>query len=184
MNRSEENSESSNSLDLVRELVQSCIQCGTCTGSCPNSFAMDFTPRILWRKVIMGEKEEIFASKTFALCSSCYTCTLRCPRDLPLTEAMGRLKQIAFSEKTLSVKSSVLFYKYFLESVRKHGRVNETEFMTYFFLAMKNPLLPLRYTSPGLKMLKKGKISIFFPLRNENKLDALFQKIEELEKSI
>jgi len=46
----------------VKEMVRACIQCGTCTGSCPNAFAMDYTPRHLWRMVLMGLKEEIFIS--------------------------------------------------------------------------------------------------------------------------
>ena len=65
----------------VREMVQACIQCGTCTASCPNEFAMDLTPRRLWRMVLMDRTEAIFSSKTFILCSNCYTCTLRCPVD-------------------------------------------------------------------------------------------------------
>lgn len=54
------------SIDLapVQEMVRPCIQCGTCTGSCPNEFAMDYTPRQLWRLVLLGLKDEIFQSKT------------------------------------------------------------------------------------------------------------------------
>jgi len=33
------------SLATIRNMVSACIQCGTCTGSCPNAFAMDLTPR-------------------------------------------------------------------------------------------------------------------------------------------
>ena len=83
------------SLATIRDMVSACIQCGTCTGSCPNAFAMDLTPRQLWYNVLMGEKETIFQSKTFFLCSACYYCALRCPRGLPLTETMSALKQIA-----------------------------------------------------------------------------------------
>ena len=38
-------------LATVQEMVRACIQCGTCTASCPNEFAMDHTPRKLWRMV-------------------------------------------------------------------------------------------------------------------------------------
>jgi len=33
-----------NILNRVKEMVQACIQCGTCTASCPNAFAMDHPP--------------------------------------------------------------------------------------------------------------------------------------------
>ena len=88
-----------NVLAPIQEMVRACIQCGTCTASCPNEFAMDHTPRKLWRLVLMGLTEQIFQSKTFVLCSNCYCCTLRCPRGLPLTEAMEALKGIAFTRQ-------------------------------------------------------------------------------------
>ena len=102
-------------LASVREMVQSCIQCGTCTGSCPNAFAMDYTPRHMWRMVLMGQKDEIFRSKTFGLCSACYFCTLRCPRGLYLTEAMSALKRIGARENLPINKPSNLFYKNFMK---------------------------------------------------------------------
>ena len=114
-------------LQAVGEMVRTCIQCGTCSGSCPNEFAMDYTPRRLWRMVLLGLKDEIFQSKTFALCSSCYCCALRCPRGLPLTEAMEALKQMAARENLRQYRHYVQFYKSFLQSVRRHGRVNEME---------------------------------------------------------
>ena len=168
-------------LDPVKEMVQSCIQCGTCTGSCPNSFAMDVSPRKLWRMVLLGQKDEIFKSRTFTLCSSCYYCTLRCPRGLPLTEAMSTLKQIASREDLKPYKKSIRFYKSFMDSVRRHGRVHEMEFMSLYFLSMKDPFLPLKFTPLGIKLMSKGKVSIEVPSRNPNPLEAIFHKVEELE---
>ena len=129
-------------LSDVRRMVAACIQCGTCTGSCPNEFAMDVTPRKLWRLVLTGQVDAVFQSRTFSLCSACYYCTLRCPRGLPLTEAMSALKQIAAREGMVQHRQGILFYRSFLESVRRHGRVREMEFMTLYFNGMKNPLLP------------------------------------------
>jgi len=168
-------------LASVREMVQSCIQCGTCTGSCPNAFAMDYTPRHMWRMVLMGQKDEIFRSKTFGLCSACYFCTLRCPRGLYLTEAMSALKRIGARENLPINKPSNLFYKNFMKSVRRHGRVREMEFMTLYFASMKNPLLPFRFAPLGMKLIRKGKVSIQIPSKGKGSLDAIFRKAEELE---
>ena len=169
------------SLATIRDMVSACIQCGTCTGSCPNAFAMDLTPRQLWYNVLMGEKETIFHSKTFSLCSVCYCCTLRCPRGLPLTETMSALKQIAAKENLAPYKKSIQFYKNFMESVRRHGRVREMEFMTLYFSSMKNPIIPLRFASLGLKLMKKRKVSIQIPSKGHGPLDAIFRKAAELE---
>jgi heterodisulfide reductase subunit C len=165
----------------IQEMVQTCIQCGTCTGSCPNAFAMDQTPRQLWRMVLMGQKDVIFQSKTFALCSSCYYCTLRCPRGLLLTEAMGALKQIASRENLAKYRQSSLFYKSFIKSVRNHGRVREMEFMTLYFTSMKNPFVPFRFATLGMRLMLKKKISLQIPSKGKRPLEAIFRKIEELE---
>ena len=175
---------SGDDLALVRKMVQACIQCGTCTGSCPNEFAMDVTPRRLWRLVLTGQKEEIFQSQTFTLCSACYYCTLRCPRGLPLTEAMGALKRLAAREGLFQHRRSILFYKSFLESVRRHGRVREMEFMTLYFNAMKNPLLPMRFAALGLKLMRKGKVPLQIPSKGDGVLTALFRKAAELEEAL
>jgi len=170
-----------NRLVPVRKMLQACIQCGTCTGSCPNAAAMDVTPRYMWRLVLMGDADRIFHTSTFALCSTCYTCALRCPRGLPLTDAMSALKQIAAAENLALYKSGSRFYAAFMESVRRHGRVREMEFMTLYFLSMKNPLVPLKFIPLGMRLMAKGKIAIEIPSRGTGRLEALFRQVKALE---
>lgn len=166
----------------IAEKVRACMQCGTCTGSCANAHAMDMTPRQLWRLIQLGLKDEIFASRTFWLCSSCYTCTLRCPRGLPLTETMGELKRVAVAEGLGMDKKSALFYRAFLDGVRRYGRVREMELMSRYFIALKSPLAPMRFTSLGLKLMSKGKLSLQWPVPSRRgKLDALYRKAKEVE---
>ena len=167
----------------LRAQLNACIQCGTCTASCRNAHLMDSTPRRLWRLIAMGETREIFHSKTFALCSACYYCTLRCPRGLPLTEAMHALKRIAARYNVVSYRPNARFYGSFLHSVRRHGRVNEMEFMRRYFILMKNPAIPMKFTPLGIRLLRKGKISILpDKSKSEHPLNALFERVENLEK--
>ena len=169
-------------LAAIQEKVAACMQCGTCTGSCANAFAMDLTPRQLWRLVQLGQKEEIFDSKTFYLCSACYYCTLRCPRGLPLTETMGALKRLAASEGISKYKQSASFYRTFMDTVKRYGRVREMEFIHRYFLAVKNPIFPLAFASMGIKLMKKGKIPLEMPkLFGEGRFERLFKKVEEME---
>jgi len=169
-------------LDPIAEKVSACMQCGTCTGSCANAFAMDYTPRQLWRLVQLGEQDEIFRSTTFWMCSSCYYCTLRCPRGLPLTETIQALKRIAFARGTYRSNTSPVFYSTFVDNIRRYGRIREMDMMTRFFLRLKHPVAPLRFASLGVKLLRKGKISPQMPaLFAKGKLDGLFRKVRELE---
>lgn len=146
-------------LKHLQRQIRPCIQCGTCTGSCPNAVEMDLTPRRMWRLVLLGRLDDVMASRTFILCSDCYTCTLRCPRGLPLTAAMETLKGVAFARQQPQHRGSRLFYEAFLQTVRRHGRIHETAFMTRYFTALKHPAAPLRFAPLGWKLLGKGKMT-------------------------
>ncbi|MDK2955030.1 MAG: heterodisulfide reductase subunit [Desulfovibrionales bacterium] len=172
--------EASRNLKAIREMVAACMQCGTCTASCPNYPSMDLAPRRLWRLAVMGLTEDIFASRTFLLCSNCYACTLRCPRGLPLTEAMAALKRMAAARETKWGGRKTQFYRTFLDNVRRWGRVQETDMMMRYFLDMKDPLLPLRYTPLGFRLLRKGKIGPPHSAQS-GRLAGLFEKVKEME---
>jgi heterodisulfide reductase subunit C len=180
-------------LGSVQENIRACMQCGTCSGSCANSFGMDLTPRHLWRLAQLGETDEIFNSKTFYLCSACYYCTLRCPRGLKLTETMAALKRLASALGIKKHRQSSNFYEIFIKTVERYGRMREMEFINRYFFSLKNPLLPLGFASLGFNLMKKRKIPlqlpILKPIRDQNgkvkyfegRFERLFRKVEELE---
>jgi heterodisulfide reductase subunit D len=80
------------------EVLRTCIQCGTCSASCPTAYAMDYTPRQLWKLIQLGLKDEVVNSRTFWLCTTCKACTVRCPRGIDLTQTMLMLKEYAVRE--------------------------------------------------------------------------------------
>ncbi|WP_421902069.1 4Fe-4S dicluster domain-containing protein [Maridesulfovibrio sp.] len=166
-------------LGRLKEMVGACMQCGTCTASCPNGFAMDVTPRVMWRMVQFGMLDEIYASHTYWMCSACYTCTLRCPRGLPLTSSMASLKRLAMLSG--KGKKDGAFYKAFMENVEAHGRVQEVGMMSnYFFKRMDNPALPFQFIPLGMKMMGKGKMHM--PGGGQGAiLRPMFEKARELE---
>ncbi len=165
----------------LQKMLQACMQCGTCSASCPSSAHMDYTPRQLWRLVLLGEFSEIWASHTFWLCSNCYTCTLRCPRGLALTEAVNSLKRLA-PRQSLAERREAAFYQVFMDSVRKHGRIQEMDMMLQYFRAMKDPKLPFKFAPLGSKLLWRGKMhqdKTWF--KKQKKLAQLFAKAQEME---
>lgn len=165
----------------ARETLRTCIQCGTCTASCGSAYAMDYTPRQIWHMARLGMVDEILNSKTLWLCSTCYACTLRCPRELPLTETIGTLKRMAIQANIRKHKESRSFYHAFTETIRRHGRSDEVELMVRYFVTT-NPLMALDYVPLALTMLTKGKVKLAFPkLGGPGKLDRIFARVEELE---
>jgi heterodisulfide reductase subunit C len=84
--------------DLCGENLFGCYQCGTCTAGCPFIDEMDLSPDEVIRYVILDRKE-VLNSKTIWLCSSCFTCAERCPRDINITKIMEALRQIILRKK-------------------------------------------------------------------------------------
>jgi heterodisulfide reductase subunit D len=78
--------------------MMTCIQCGSCSVSCPAGQLMDYAPRELWRLMRLGLKDEVINSRTFWLCTQCYACTVRCPRGLITSETMLNLRKWALAE--------------------------------------------------------------------------------------
>jgi heterodisulfide reductase subunit C len=84
--------------DLCNENLYGCYQCGTCSAGCPFIDEMDLSPDEVIRYVILDRKE-VLNSKTIWLCSSCFTCAERCPRDINITKIMEALRQIILRRK-------------------------------------------------------------------------------------
>lgn len=166
-----------------REKLLTCIQCGTCTASCPTAYAMDYTPRQLWRLIQLGLKEEVLTSNSFWLCTACYLCTLRCLRGIACTETMSTLKRMAVSMGMEKLSSSARFYEAFRDTVRRHGRLHEVELMTTFFGRAKR-LGAMGYTRLGFTLWRKGKVSLdtsAVNIRGLDQIEAIYRKVEELE---
>ena len=56
---------------------------------------MDYTPRAIMRMIQSGMEEQVLASETVWTCSACYSCAVRCPRDIDITDIMIRLRNLA-----------------------------------------------------------------------------------------
>ena len=88
---------------LCDEDVQGCYQCGTCAAGCPFVEEMDLTPDEVLRYVIL-DKKEVLDSRTIWLCSSCFACAERCPRDINITVVMEALRQIVLRKNVDETK--------------------------------------------------------------------------------
>lgn len=143
------------------EKVVDCFQCGTCSGSCPTAHVMDYTPRRLFAMIKAGLRDEVLNSNTFWYCTSCYTCTVRCPRKIKITDVMYALKRIASRENRPARGAAArTFYRAFVGIVERDGRIFEPELMTRYMLKT-NPVQLLKQSRLGLKLLRHRR----FPLR-------------------
>ncbi len=68
--------------------MMTCIQCGTCGGTCPYGEHMDFSPRLVINMLRRGFIDEVIKSDSLLRCVACYACTAKCPRGIRLTDVL------------------------------------------------------------------------------------------------
>ena len=72
-----------------------CYQCGTCTGSCPSAPRSSYRIRNFMRRANLGLKDMSLTDPDLWLCTTCYTCSDRCPRDLIPTDVIMAMRNMA-----------------------------------------------------------------------------------------
>ncbi len=75
-----------------------CYQCGTCTASCPSGRLTAFRTRQIIRKAQLGLKDEVLPSEELWLCTTCYSCVERCPREVEITDIIFILRNMAVKD--------------------------------------------------------------------------------------
>jgi heterodisulfide reductase subunit C len=161
--------------------LERCIQCGTCGGSCPAGPDMDHTPRGLFAMVAAGMKDDVLKSNTPWFCVSCYTCTVRCPQEIHITDVMYTLKRMAVKEKTIHDSTAPDFSKIFIFWVEHYGRAFELGLMGPHMLR-HNSFGLFKIAGMGMGMITKGRMA-FTPSRIKGikGLKAIISKAKQLE---
>ncbi|MBF4468236.1 MAG: CoB--CoM heterodisulfide reductase subunit C [Methanobrevibacter arboriphilus] len=81
--------------DAGIDSVEICFQCGTCTGGCPSGRRTPYRVRQLVRKCLIGLKDEVISDDSLWMCSTCYTCQERCPREIKIVEIVKMARNVA-----------------------------------------------------------------------------------------
>jgi len=142
------------------EGIRLCIQCGTCTASCPNADKMEHTPSELIAMARAGMKKEVLSSNAMWYCLSCYLCTVRCPRGIKQTGLMHAFECLAVREG-LSYAGSFTptMYRSFNHFACALGSLPEVGFMTWYYM-FSNPLRAWRMLPVAWSLFRKGRLSI------------------------
>jgi heterodisulfide reductase subunit C len=143
--------------------LKTCIQCGTCSGTCPVVDYMDHTPRRIIGMVRANLKDEVLASNTYWYCASCYHCTVRCPAQIDIAETMYALKRYSIW-KHVHQEGLVgpTFSETFVKTILRSGRSFEPVLATsYLFSAGVKELIQEAVT--GTKMMLKGRLPVLPP---------------------
>ena len=142
------------------EGIRLCIQCGTCTASCPSADKMEHTPSELIAMARAGMRAEVLSSNAMWYCLSCYLCTVRCPRGVKITGLMHTLEYLAVSEGMSYGRTlTPAMYRSFNHFACSMGKLPEFMFMLRFYLKT-NPLRALKMLPVALSLLRHGRLSM------------------------
>ena len=163
------------------EGILSCAQCGMCSASCPNVAQMDHSPRKIIALIRAGKRREVLTSNAMGVCASCYLCTVRCPRDVKITELMHALECLAGRHNLVSAKTSTpAMHRLFVNSVNRNGRVHELGLMARFYLRT-NPFLAVKMTPVALRLLLHGRMPLRArKIRGTEQLKAIIDEAQVL----
>jgi len=164
------------------ERIKRCIQCGTCTGSCPVSHAMDISPRQLIALFRAGEIETIMKSRSIWICASCYACTTRCPAGIRITDIVYALKRTAMEKSYQTGAHHVqVLAGLFVNNLMKYGRLHEGTLIRRYYT--KTGMFRLFGLLPLVKKMYMTKRLAPFPVRikGHRSLSRIIRKAQEIE---
>ncbi len=170
--------------------VKMCMQCGVCSGSCPFGPHWEHPPQEIFMMIRAGKRDEVLGSESMWMCTSCYNCIVRCPRELPITHIMHGLANYAH-RLGLAPKMNPTrrFAKIFWDNIAKTGRVNELGlslnlyFMDGFGSGVKKATA---MAGVGVGMLRTKRLNPFALVRhkgvqNPKEFQSLLKKAKEVE---
>ena len=172
------------------EWVKMCMQCGVCSGSCPFGPHWEHPPQEIFMMIRAGKRDEVLQSDSMWMCTSCYNCIVRCPRELPITHIMHGLahyaKRLGIAPKNQPTQK---FAQLFWNNLSKTGRVNELKLglALYFMNGIGEGIkTSLKMKNIGLGMLKTKRLSPMeliggHKCKDAKGLQSILKKAEELE---
>ncbi|MGQ9689556.1 MAG: 4Fe-4S dicluster domain-containing protein [Desulfobaccales bacterium] len=182
------------SFELAEKLIQagltvtSCYQCRKCSSGCPLTFAMDLLPDQVIRLALLGQEDKVFGSSTIWVCSSCETCTTRCPNDIDIAGVMDWLKEEALRRGYDVPQPGVSrFYQTFLRSIRLgHGRIPEAVLLGLYTMKSGQIIRKLwtgelfQEMRLGRELRRRGRLAIKMPprLKGAKEMKEIFDRAE------
>lgn len=164
------------------EKISRCIQCGTCTGSCPVSYAMDLPPRQLIALFRAGELESIMKSHSIWICASCYACTTRCPSGIKITDIIYALKRTVMEKNYRSNGHHVqILANLFVQNLMNYGRLHEGTLIRKYY--QKTGITKLFGFIPMVRKMIKTRRLEMFPkkIKARRALSRIIKKAQEIE---
>jgi len=159
------------------EAITACIQCNTCTSSCPVELLEPaLNVRRLIARVRLGLREDVLSDDALWACVRCHACVARCPKGARPGDIVEALRHLALEEGREGLGPRHV--RAFVRSVRDHGRIHEAG-VTIDSIGVsgvvRQGLLPLRMAIRGkMPALRPGA-----PIPGRNEIRVLLEMMED-----
>ncbi|NIR30884.1 MAG: 4Fe-4S dicluster domain-containing protein [Gammaproteobacteria bacterium] len=174
------------------EWIKMCMQCGVCSGSCPLGPHWEHPPQEIFMMIRAGKRDEVLSSTSMWMCTSCYNCIVRCPREIPITHVMHGLATYA-DKLGLAPKQQPTrkFSHLFWSNAIKTGRVNEAKLgISLYFMngIVEGIKTSLKMAPIGLNLLKTRRFNPWAftgghkGCKGAKDIHKIIKKAEELER--
>jgi heterodisulfide reductase subunit C len=132
------------------------------------------------RLVQLGDREAALTVNTPWVCASCLACSTRCPREVEIAGVMEALRILARRERRRLPEPNVAkFHDIFVDSIRRHGRLNEFELAMRYKLASLNLFSDIR---AGVAMMLQGKLALLpHRVKGLEQVRGIFRRVREAE---
>ncbi|EFK10904.1 conserved hypothetical protein [delta proteobacterium NaphS2] len=167
--------------------IKMCMNCGVCAASCPLREHMDYPPRQIFSLIRAGKREEVLGSQSIMLCTSCYTCVVKCPRSIPVMDVMHGLAHYALKKGYTPRIEAARFGKEFWNQVYRRGRVDERDLAQRAYFAggfWEGVKKILEFADVGIKLVLHRRMKLIpeKKIKGISTLRKMLDKAEMLDK--
>ncbi|MBN1693319.1 MAG: 4Fe-4S dicluster domain-containing protein [Dehalococcoidales bacterium] len=166
------------------EKINECIQCGVCSGSCPTVEWWQYPPRKIIAMIRAGKRDMVLSSTSAFNCVTCYSCTVRCPRNINPTQLIHAVEAIAEREG-YKPKTPTLTLHRGLRDAMMQGRVWELRLAMLFYL--KTSLLEgMKMMRVAWDLISRGLMPLLPPKQTKKggkEVTAILKAVEAMQKS-
>lgn len=135
-----------------------CLQCRSCSSSCPFYSAMDLGPHRVIRLLQLGQFQQAIESTTIWVCVGCDTCASNCPMAIEIPSVIDVLRQYALNARvTIPMPEILNLHNEILGSVKRYGRTHKAEIMLRYKVKKRAWLEDM---DVGIRMLSKRKLHL------------------------
>lgn len=153
--------------------IDSCIQCGTCTGGCSGIELMEYGPRQIVQLIKLNQRQILLNNRTIWMCVSCHICEDRCPSKIKITSLMDTLREMACAESKSN--EQIVFHKIYTKHVKAFGRLQES-ILTMQLKTQGTPLPPIRLMKD---LITRMRVDLKPPHRPDKSFRLAIKRVEK-----